>query len=183
MTVIAAVLDRQRGCVALGADRQLTMGTFKSRAEPKVVNVGGALLAIAGAHLFRRFWHEVEGPGVGTDVDVLAWCWYQQDRFRAWVREHGHGQVQNSLHGVELWAIVAAPSGLYELSGTGDVTCTQEPYAVAGAGAGVAAGALHALLRRCPDLPPAILVQDACEAACAHEEGCSGPVHVLTLCR
>lgn len=181
MTVLAAYLDRQRGQVALAADSQLTMGGFKSRAEPKVVDIGGALIALAGAHLFRRFWHQVEGPGREAGVDVEAWCWVQQARFHSWLRERGHGEVQTGLHGVELWALVAAPSGLYELSGTGDVTTTQEPYAVAGAGAQVAAGALHSLLRHTPSLDAEQMVTAACLAACEHAEGCSAPIHVSSL--
>lgn len=179
MTVIAAYLDRERGTVALGADSQLTIGTYKSKAAPKVVQRGRVLLGFAGQHLFRRFWHDVTPP---ADEPVLDWCWRQQDAFQELMRSLGHGSEQGSLRGVDLWAIVASQDGLYELSGSGDVVVTQEPYAVAGAGAAVAGGALHALHHHAPELGAEAIVRAACWAACTHVEGCAGPVLVSTIC-
>lgn len=184
MTVIVGLVGR--GQVWLGADRQVSTnhGAKDISAEPKLIQRGPLLLAVAGysAHDdFMEVWpglEAVESPGDGSPE---AWERYMRravvpDMVLA-LEARGLAMRTDGRLDIGFSALLARAGRLYLLDGMGALSrCLN--YRATGSGAAEAMGALHVLVKG--NAGPESVYSALCAAA-AHDDGCGPPFDVWGL--
>jgi ATP-dependent protease HslVU (ClpYQ) peptidase subunit len=194
MSVIVVVSDGIRCCMA--CDSQTTNNGAKAQlADPKIASAQGILFAGEGVlafdHYIKRESAKGEPKWVGlTDLNVIAAA--IADDFRAWLRDRDM-LVKTDEHNAELpgQILVAKGAEFRVIDGGGYVVKLARPWHAIGSGGGEARGALHALtvdsagteaiVKQAGGAPLTVeyIARAAIEAACALDDGCSPPVHVM----
>jgi len=191
VSVIVAIYDPVTRQGAMAADTQAQAGELKLRSPGKVARLGQVLFGCAGLGLARAWWHRRPGPADGQDV--LAWAEEEQQAFRAWATERGHGETREGVWGLDFQGLVLSRDGILVLDACGGVERAVPAhrrdrlvYAAAGSGQMVALGALHAEQARARVVQVEAaqlqgMAYRAVAAACTHVVGCGGPVGIRML--
>lgn len=137
MTTIAAFIDAD-GNAAIAGDTCANHGGWLSCSEPKIRRVGDVLLGWSGTLSMARYFRdvqEIEPTRAGLENLVDEWI--------AWLKERGHGKVDdNGTWDVPLMVLAVADGQIWSLDATGLVMALQGNYWAIGSGGPTALGAM-----------------------------------------
>jgi hypothetical protein len=175
MTTIAALLDDD-GTIVLGADSAVSGEFINTLKRPKIKVVGE--LAVAWCGIVPPHVDFTPQPATEAGVRALA------AEIVASLQGAGHG-VSISEEGVMAYPgsgiICGRSCGPWVFTATGEVLEYDQPMVVGGSGAGIALGAMAAMLLQDPARPATDIVHTAIVLAAEFDPHTRGPITLATF--
>ncbi len=187
MTVIAAALDSTGAYIASDSVGTSDNGLVVEHGEKLVVLPNNTVAGFSGAYVFEQWIRREFAEAIRvTEVqpEGARWRDFVEDGVEDWrrhARSEGHGTPdEEGVLIVPGFALIVSPAEILYVQSDGSVLPVAHGYNAIGSGAKVALGSLHSTTRwRSAERR----VMAAVYAACEHDNGCGGHVHVRRALR
>lgn len=178
------VSDGQR-CVMACDSQAKIYGKKVTLAKPKVFAKDGVLVAGAGHGPLLMEWC-ARRITIETEAPLVEFARFISDEFRIWCKERDQLEKQpDDQLDMPCTMLIAKGPDFVQVDGNGGLVHVAEKWHAIGSGAPEARGAMFVASRSSEDgrdgsvYSVGSIAKLGVMAACAFDDGCSGPVHVM----